>query len=326
MLDFLLICGVAALSAVLTGFLRFRAVKKGYLDIPNARSSHSLPTPRGGGRAIVICFLAYVAGRWFAGMEDTGLAAALAGGGGLVAVAGYLDDRFSLPVTWRLPVHFAAAFWAFSCLGGAGWWPAVLWCLLLVWCLNLFNFMDGIDGIAALEAVFVACGAAVLLFIGHGAGAAFLLLFALGASCLGFLWWNWPPARIFMGDVGSGFLGFVLAVMALATIRAGQLSLWSWLILGGVFLVDSGVTLARRFLRGEKVYQAHRSHAYQILSRRWRSHLRVTLACGAVNLFWLLPLAWAVERFPAQGPWITVAALGPLVVTALVVGAGTTND
>jgi len=122
-------------------------------------------------------------------------------------------------------------------------------------------------------------------------------LICLGVSSIGFLLWNWPAAKIFMGDVGSGFLGFVLCVLMLATSQGKGISLWTWLILFGLFLVDATVTLMRRMIQREKWYSAHRSHAYQWLARQWGSHTRVTLLALAINVFWLLPIAYLSIRF-----------------------------
>ncbi len=125
-----------------------------------------------------------------------------------------------------------------------------------------------------------------------------------------------------MGDVGSGYLGFVIAVLALADAHDHPGAIWTWLILGGVFFVDATVTLARRLARGERPYEAHRTHAYQWLSRRWGSHRKVTLAVLAVNVCWLFPIAWWAASSPTQAWWLTIVALLPLVVLALAAGAG----
>jgi Fuc2NAc and GlcNAc transferase len=145
---------------------------------------------------------------------------------------------------------------------------------------------------------------------------------ALGAACFGFLIWNWPPAKIFMGDVGSGYLGFVIGVLALAAARENSVTLWVWLILSGVFFVDATLTMARRCLRGERVYQAHRSHAYQWLARRWRSHKLVTATVVAINLLWLLPCAWLAIAWPKLVVWTVLIALGPVAVAAFAAGSG----
>jgi Fuc2NAc and GlcNAc transferase len=142
------------------------------------------------------------------------------------------------------------------------------------------------------------------------------------AASAGFLIWNWPPAKIFMGDVGSGYLGYVIAVLAMAATRDSPVAVWVWLILGGVFFVDATVTLARRSLTGERLHEAHRSHAYQWLARRWRSHRRVTLSVLAVNVFWLLPAAWLAMRYPRFAVWSLAGAFVPLIIVAIAAGAG----
>ena len=312
-------------SYCITGLVRPLALRHGVLDLPNERSSHRTPTPRGGGVAIVIAnSMALGVLVWFRAVSSD-LLVALVGGGLAVALVGFMDDRRKLSAGVRLAVHVVAAVWALLWLGGfpplrlgghivaLGWPGQVLGVLGIVWVLNLFNFMDGIDAIAAGETTFVAwCGG--LLAAGASAGAA---AFVLGAACLGFLRWNWPPARIFMGDVGSGYLGYVIAVLALAATRENPVALWAWLILGGVFFVDATVTLLRRLLRGERVYEAHRSHAYQWLARRWGSHAKVTCAVMIVNVLWLLPCAVFATRRPSLAAATVIVAFTPLVLVAI---------
>jgi Fuc2NAc and GlcNAc transferase len=141
-------------------------------------------------------------------------------------------------------------------------------------------------------------------------------------ACLGFLVWNWPPARIFMGDVGSGYLGYVIAVLAIASARGNPTALLSWLILGGVFFCDATVTLVRRVLRRDRVHQAHRSHAYQWLARRWGSHSRVTIATALINLCWLLPCALFAAAHPHYAALTTGIAWIPVALVVLFTGAG----
>jgi Fuc2NAc and GlcNAc transferase len=323
-----------ALSAVLTRLMLMLAPRHGMLDLPNARSSHSAPTPRGGGVAIVIASALGLTLLGALGAVQLGLMVTLLGGGVAVALVGFLDDRHRLSAFVRLLVHSAAALWALIMLGGLppiqigdhllhfGWGGFVLGTLAIVWALNLFNFMDGIDGIAAAEAVFV-LGAGALLSAASAAGVSTCNgAIVFGSACLGFLVWNWAPARIFMGDVGSGYLGYVIAVLAIASAHDDPTALLSWLILGGVFFSDATVTLIRRVIRRERVYQAHRSHAYQWLARRWHSHSRATIAIMAINLCWLLPCAlFAVRHAPLAG-WTTVVALTPLTVLVVFTGAG----
>jgi Fuc2NAc and GlcNAc transferase len=256
-------------------------------------------------------------------------------GGGAMALVGYLDDQRHLRASVRFGVHLAAALWAVILLGGiperalANWGLHGVWIggliavLTLVWTTNLFNFMDGLDGIAGSEAVFVSGAGAWLSWYEGGAPGLTVIMACLAAASLGFLCWNWPPARIFMGDVGSGFLGFSLAVLGLAASQKGIFPIEVWAILGGVFLVDATVTLIRRVIRGDRWFNAHRTHAYQHLARRWKAHLPVTILVMLINAFWLLPIAILAARFPYYALWLLATALAPLVALVIVCGAGT---
>ena len=330
---------VAALSAfvvalALTGWLREHALRADLLDHPNSRSSHVRPTPRGGGLAIVIASLTAMGALVGFGWLESRLFYALAGGGAAVALVGHLDDRGRIGIIGRFAVHIAAAIWGTVWLGGMteihwgenvislGYLGSLLAVLGIVWALNLFNFMDGIDGIAASQAVFMAGAGAALAMLAGMSNSIPVAGLVLAAASLGFLAWNWPPARIFMGDVGSGYLGFALAVMGLAAARESAVMLPVWLILGSVFFIDATLTLLRRLARRERVYEAHRSHAYQWQARLWNSHLRVTVTCLVLNLLWVAPWAWLCVRFPMHGGWFVAAAWGPLVVLAIACGSG----
>jgi Fuc2NAc and GlcNAc transferase len=268
------------------------------------------------------------------GLLQINVAFVLIAGGGSVAVTGYLDDRKALPASIRICVHIFAATLAVIVVGGVTqqtlrhmgmqgvWAGSLLGLVALTWSTNLFNFMDGIDGIAGAETVFVAGGGALLNWVYGGDAGLTAAMVLLAAATLGFLIWNWPPARLFMGDVGSGFLGFTLAVLALAASRHGALPLEVWVILSGVFLVDATVTLLMRVVRGDRWIEAHRSHAYQNLASRWNSHLPVTTLVTAINLFWLFPWAWITAIYPSRAMVYVISALAPLVVGVLLVGAG----
>lgn len=325
---------VCAASGVLTWLVRRAVLKHGIIDEPNERSSHSRPVPRGGGLAIVFAASLAVAAATFAGAVDAHLASALLVGGAAVAWVGFSDDRKLVAVWLRLLIHAASAVWAVWALGGLpllqvgerlvdlGVTGNVLGAVAIVWTLNLFNFMDGIDGIAASEAVFVAaCGAALSGF-GAAAMSVSYASLALAAAAAGFLPWNWPPARVFMGDVGSGYLGYFIAVLALAAGRDNPVLLWVWLILGGVFFMDATITLVRRAWRGERAHVAHRSHAYQWLARRWGSHLRVTACALLLNVLWLLPCAAIAARHARYAVWMLGVAFLPLGVLLALAGSG----
>ncbi|MDD1984038.1 MraY family glycosyltransferase [Pseudomonas asiatica] len=327
----IVLAGVA--SCLMTAALRRYALSRSLLDIPNARSSHTLPTPRGGGLAFVAAFLVAMLGLGWGGYIGTVMLTSLLGAGGLVALIGFADDHGHIAARWRLLGHFAAAAWGLAWLGGMppltvfglqlapAWLGVVIGLLYLVWLLNLYNFMDGIDGIASIEAICVCLGGSLLYWVTGHADATWLPML-LAATVAGFLCWNFPPARIFMGDAGSGFLGIVLGLLALQAGWINPLLFWGWLILLGVFVVDATYTLVRRLLRGDKVYEAHRSHAYQYASRRHGSHRPVSLAVAAINLAWLLPVALAVVLFELDGAAGTLIAYVPLILMAITYHAG----
>jgi Fuc2NAc and GlcNAc transferase len=325
-------------SALLTGLARKLALAHRVLDVPNNRSSHTTPTPRGGGMAIVVTLLGAVALLGTVSAITPRLAAAMLLSGGAIAMVGFVDDKWQVAAPIRLMVHFGAVLLFVWFLGrlppidfGIGIWDlgilgSALGVLVLVWFLNLYNFMDGIDGIAGAEAISVAMIAAALLVSRGAESPAPLLLLLTAAAAGGFLIWNWPPARVFMGDAGSGFLGFSLGAIAWVTISSGQLSVWVWLILFGTFFVDATVTLLRRWGRGERLATAHRSHAYQRLSRRLGSHQIVTLGCLIINVVWLAPFAWLAAAHPSLGAPLMSIAWTPLVIYSWRCGAGLPGD
>jgi Fuc2NAc and GlcNAc transferase len=202
-----------------------------------------------------------------------------------------------------------------------GWFGGLLAAFYLVWLLNLYNFMDGIDGIASVEAITACLGAAWLYWLA-GLGGTAVLPLLLAASVSGFLYWNFPPAKIFMGDAGSGFIGIVLGGLSLQAAWVSPPMFWCWLILLGVFIVDATYTLVRRLLRGDKVYEAHRSHAYQFASRAYGKHLPVTVAVAALNVCWLLPIAYCVAQLGLDGAVGVVLAYVPLILLAIRYRAG----
>ncbi|WP_374088820.1 glycosyltransferase family 4 protein [Methylomicrobium lacus] len=330
---------LAALAAawLFTGLIRRYALRSNMIDVPNQRSSHTLPTPRGGGMAIVVVFLVSLGALFALDVLTPKQSWALFGAGAWVAVVGFLDDHRHIPAGWRLLAHFIGAGWGLYWLGGfpplplfgqlvaLGWIGHVFGLFYLVWLLNLYNFMDGIDGIAGIEAITVCLGG-VLLFLLSGNQSVWLEPALLAAAAAGFLLWNFPPAKIFMGDAGSGFLGIVLGLISLQAAWLNPNLFWSWLCLLGVFIVDATLTLLQRFRRGEKLHEAHRSHAYQFAARRFGSHRPVTLFVGAVNLFWLLPLAISIGLGMLNGILGVALAYLPLLLTALKFNAGGTEE
>ncbi len=328
-----LLVTIFILSLVLTGFFRRYALARNILDVPNHRSSHVLPTPRGGGVAFVFVVLVAFPFIGYLGFDILPIGTALLGAGLFVAALGFFDDHGHLPASFRLLGHFAASMFALYWLGGmpsiaflgwivsAGWLLNSLAVLYLVWMLNLYNFMDGIDGIAAIETISVCLGGAFIYWL--NADYALLgLPLVLAAAVAGFLWWNFPSARIFMGDAGSNFLGLSLGVLTIQAASVRPHFFWVWLILLGVFIVDATVTLLFRLFQGLKVYQAHRDHAYQHAAQRLGSHSLTTIGVLVINVIWLVPIAIMVDRMFVSGLIGLLIAYLPLVVLAIVLKAG----
>jgi Fuc2NAc and GlcNAc transferase len=305
--------GGAVLSWLLTGAVRRYALRAGLLDVPNERSLHRTPTPRGGGIAVAVVTIGGLCAAALMSAIPLEVAWALGAGGAAVAAVGWLDDRRGVPARVRALVHAGAACWAAWWIWGGITPAAVAGVICIIWAINLYNFMDGIDGLAGAEAGSVGLIAGVLLWLGGREDLALVSLI-VSAAATGFLGWNWPPARIFMGDVGSGFLGFTFGSLSLFIGRSGALPLALCLLLAGVFALDATVTLVRRMARGERWTQAHRSHAYQRLVQDGRSHAQVTAGVLLVNLG-LGALAWL-----AQSGRIGVTAAvvaGTVVLTVL---------
>lgn len=334
MLVWLALPGVLLMSWLVSAVL----VRRGsdwLMDIPVARSAHQRATPRGGGIAIVVSiysFLFILASQGYLNLfQFSVLLCALP-----VAATGFADDIRSLSVKIRLPVQLLAAFVALALLGpvpepffsGLIELPYVLMSALLmlalVWLLNLYNFMDGIDTLAAGQCLFVSGAAAILL--PETQSALIWVCVGLFLSTLGFFLWNLPPARLFMGDVGSTFLGFFLGLLGLLSHYDGSLSVWVWVLLMGVFIADTTYTLLRRWLSGHSVTQGHSTHAYQHLARRLGSHSQVAIMLTAVNLVWLFPLAWLATAYPEYGVALAFSGIVPLMFAAAALGAGTDAD
>jgi Fuc2NAc and GlcNAc transferase len=317
--------GAAAVAWIAGLLVVALAPRLGLVQVPNARSSHTVPTPTGGGIALVaasvpVAVLAPASG---AVLAAWGLAVGL-------ALVGLWDDRARLGVPVRLAAQGLAALILVAGLGlvDTGSFSRVAIGLALVLAIvawvNAYNFMDGIDALACVEAAFIALTGLGLALWAHPAAifAELWWLTGLAGAALGFLVLNRPPARVFMGDTGSYFVGFMLAALALISGMRGVLPGWAWLILAGVFVADAAVTLAVRGVTGEAWTHAHRSHAYQRLAQRWGSHGPVVGAVLAVNVVWLLPLAAASVAWPSLGALFAATALLPLGVAAWALGAG----
>ncbi|HLB42241.1 MAG TPA: glycosyltransferase family 4 protein [Gammaproteobacteria bacterium] len=288
------------MSVMLTGLIRGYVLRKNILDIPNDRSSHRIPTPRGGGISFVLLF--NILSLWLMLQHHIPLSLFYALSGGIVIAAiGWLDDVLSIDPMWRMMIHTTMAIWVIYWLGGLPSVGAIvgypLAVICIVWCINLYNFMDGIDGLAGVEGVFISLCAALMLSLLGISGISLLCLLLAGAIG-GFLVWNWPPAKIFMGDVGSSYLGYIFSVLAIATANFDMLPLAFWIIIAAVFLCDTTFTVLYRIYNGEHWCEAHCKHAYQRLVQSGMNHRTVTMSIVFINIFILLPIAFTTFYYP----------------------------
>lgn len=275
------------LSFTLTYFIKNYYIKNAILDEVNERSSHTVPTPHGGGIALAITWFVGLGYLYFTSQIEADLFYALSVGV-IISVVSFFDDIYELSAKLRMIVQSVVAMLGLFCLGGFESLEFGLFSienqiitnvfafLLIVWFINLYNFLDGINGYAGSEALFLAVAGFLLFGGGH-----FLVL---GVAVLGFLYWNFNKAKIFMGDVGSTLLGYNVAIFTLYYANQESTNLWVWIVLFGVFWFDATLTLVRRKLNGEKLSQAHKKHAYQRLTQSGWSHYKVTNYSIVLNI------------------------------------------
>lgn len=279
------------ISFSLTYFIKNYYIKNAILDEVNERSSHTVPTPHGGGIALALTWFLGLLYLFIFDQIDTNLFYALLVGL-IISVVSFFDDIYELSAKLRMIVQSVVAILGLVCIGGFESLEFGLFSienqiitnifafLLIVWFINLYNFLDGINGYAGSEAVFLAV-AGFLLFGGDH----FLVL---AVAVLGFLYWNFNKAKIFMGDVGSTLLGYNVAIFTLYYTNQESTNLWIWIVLFGVFWFDATVTLIRRKHNGEKLSQAHKKHAYQRLNQSGWSHFKVTNYSIIINIMLFL--------------------------------------
>lgn len=326
-----LLCGSLGLylaSVASVPLYRRYAVSRGILDVASHRSSHQGATPRGGGLVFVLLWTAALLLGWWSGLFARTMVLTFLPGVLLASVLGYWDDRHSLPPKLRLVGQVLAGLLFLAALGkidtlhllhtggtlGFKTYPWIMWGIIVlsvVWSINLFNFMDGIDGLASLEALFV-LGVGGFIFWLSGAPTLALLAWSMVVLVAGFLVWNWPKAVIFMGDVGSYCLGFLIAAFAIVGDIWYDVPVGLWVILYALFWFDATLTLLRRLYLKQHWATAHRDHAYQRLLQSGFSHAQVLGMTSIVNVMLVALALWGFY-VPAKLIW--AMALAVVLVT-----------
>lgn len=327
----IIIASCVVVSCVATGLWRVVLVRHAVLDQANARSSHTGSIPRAGGVVFCVLTLLYAVVSLALDWSDPRAAMILIVGGGLVAIIGFVDDIKPLPAAVRFLTHAIAAVVLVVGLSPlpqsiAGisvvipaWLIQVLLAIAVMWSINLWNFMDGIDGLAGSQAMIVLAG---LTLVAGCSGSSGILPAVMAGLVGGFLLWNLSSRRLFMGDAGSGFLGFAVLLMIAVLWTRGDIPIWSGVLAAAMMWIDATVTLVRRTMRGQRPWVAHRSHVYQHLVQGNWSHRQVTAVYGALQVVFLCPLALAAIYWPWAGPWLTAGVVVVLVPIAVSLGGG----
>ena len=323
-------------TIIITYLYRLIAIKLGFVAIPNLRSSHKKPIPTGGG--IVISFvyiISFIYLLFF--LEQTTkeifqVAVGLAMGGIAITIVGFIDDIFNTKAFTKLIIQIILSIWIiFIFLGNLDnilnltsnlyYWPLMLAAIfLLVWLINVFNFMDAIDGMALSGSIMIAWSAALIIFFTQGNNENSVMLFLLGFICLAFLLFNFPPASIFMGDAGSLFLGYFFGGIIVKTFIDGDIHIWTWLIILSYFLTETTLSTLMRIKLTKDWYKAHRSLSYQNLARILNSHRKVTIGSIIFYICWLFPLAILSSIYIDVGFLMFISAIIPIVIMVIKYG------
>ena len=332
--NILILLSILVITFAMTFAMKRYLLSRNLLVIPGLRSSHKDPKPQGGGLTIILSLFFSLSLLNYFDLVDENRFIYLIFPGLLVASIGLLDDFIGVRPVTRILIHLISACLGIYLIGGfpvisffeynldLGLIGIILGLIYVVWMINLYNFMDGIDGLASLEAICILSTFSIIsYFVLFDPDLSFLLLI-LCASIFGFLILNFPKSQIFIGDVGSGFLGIVIALLSIYSSQDHPELFWSWLILLGIFLIDSTYTLVRRIFLKEKFYLPHSTHAYQKLARRFNSHWKTSMCIVVINLLWLAPLAFLVALNKIEGIYGTLLAYAPLILLVYYLNAG----
>ena len=319
------------LACCVAGLLYYQkvALRNTITSSPNFRTLHHGDKPTGGGITFSTIFVCAAFFFWLTKHISDEIFFILGVGGFFATFLGFLDDLYNITAIKKLSCHILLAMWSIYWLNvglftGIEWLPSFisvgLAVVFLVWVINAYNFIDGIDGLAASAAFFVFGGLILVMVLSNKTSELTVLYFSLLACATGFILFNWPPAKIFMGDSGSIFLGYVVGSLILMTIERGEVSIWTWFVIFGYFFADTTVTQTMRLIIVKKWYKAHRSHAYQNLARMSKSHLKVTSGIAIYHLVWLLPLTiWTIKQ-PNFSIFAAALAVFPAMLFALKYG------
>jgi Fuc2NAc and GlcNAc transferase len=332
---------VLATTATVVGSLLYRnvALQRGIIAKISSRTLHDRTVARGGGLVFASVFAVGIFVSWLRGGLPAWVMLALGVGGMAAAVVGFIDDVYEVSALKKLATQICLSIWLFvvsyaplyeQFVLNAGVIERALATVALifipVWLINLQNFIDGIDGMAISGSVFVCATGMIVLALTGVSSVTFFLFALLGASCLGFLFLNIPPARIFMGDSGSIFLGYCIAAILLLTVQTGEMSAWTWICMLSYFVADTTTTTISRMFLVKRWYGVHRSHAYQNLARIHKSHAKVTYGVALFNILWALPLSvWSAIR-PEWGPLAALLSVAPPAVWTLRFGPRLSSD
>jgi Fuc2NAc and GlcNAc transferase len=330
---FLLLIYIASLLG--TFFYRSFAVKNKIFSYLNERTLHAKPTPRGGGLVFSLVFVFSIIYLYFNHFIKFDLLLVFGIGGAVALFVGYVDDVKNISSLKKLALQFILAFWILfifkdglfrdlSLFNNFVAWGVGLFSI--VWLINAYNFIDGIDGMAISGAILI-LSSLVLITIISSQDTELLIIFSiLLASCLGFLLFNWPKATIFMGDSGSIFLGYIFSALIIYSTMLDKISFFTWLVIFGYYLSDTVVTSLIRLATIKKWYGTHRSHAYQNLARITKSHLKVTTGVIIFHIFWLFPLSICTIFYPQFQLQAAALALLPGILWAIKFGPLYSNE
>ena len=325
----------------IVGILVYRilAIRFNIIAERNQRTLHNNDTPKGSGIifSLVSIFLTYLI--WFQGLIPDDLTIVICFGGFAATLFGFVDDIINIPAKIKLFIQILLSGFIILCFGevpllldteytsiDTGIVGVFIGVIALVWLINLCNFMDGTDGMAASGTIFICAVIAVILFFIQDETEIGLVAGVLALSCFAFLLFNWPMAKIFMGDAGSVFIGYVFGVFIIYTMMLGYISIWTWIIVFGYFGIDTTLTLILRLIHIKKWYGAHRSHAYQNLARIWDSHSKILYLVICFHLLWLLPLAILSVAYNQYQELVCLLAISPTILWTLKYGPYLSND